>query len=386
MSSNIEPTDIEPPKLKKRSYYPTVVISITLVAIVVGASVWGLLSLAPRTQNKTHTPMPKIMASSTQIPEGVISTAKATRTPAPTATPTAAPQVSPTVLSTGPVGSPALLYGTNLSLNDSSDQVLTSAATRALLQQMHVGIVRIPMRQSLPEAVIVQAAQAVKSIGAAPMIILLTQDANHPSALTSDSKVVTDMQALFGSATVYYEYGNEPDLITGNPAPYIASWNQVVPQLKKLAPNARFVGPSMYTYDFNYLKNFLLAAKPLPDFVSWHEYTCDTSWAASVCMSHINNWTTHAANARSIMTAAIGVSLPIMITEWNYTANHSVAGDGKNDNAAFMTSWTTKALQTLAANGIYAAMQYACTNSQVPLITTGNALTPQGKVFQMQNH
>jgi hypothetical protein len=49
-----------------------------------------------------------------------------------------------------------------------------------------------------------------------------------------------------------------------------------------------------------------------------------------------------------------------------------------------MTTWTTKALQTLAANNIFAAMQYSCTNYAIPLVDSHNIMTTQGTVFQNQ--
>jgi hypothetical protein len=75
------------------------------------------------------------------------------------------------------------------------------------------------------------------------------------------------------------------------------------------------------------------------------------------------------------------VSLPIIISEWNYTPAHSVDGDGKHDNAQFMTNWTTKALNVLAQNNVYASMQFSVTGTEVPLIDSKNNITPQGSVF-----
>jgi hypothetical protein len=72
-----------------------------------------------------------------------------------------------------------------------------------------------------------------------------------------------------------------------------------------------------------------------------------------------------------------------MITEWNY-APDTVQNDGKNNDSAFMTTWTTRALQTLAANGVFAAMQYAATNTNINLIDSTNTLTVQGTVMQKQ--
>jgi hypothetical protein len=191
------------------------------------------------------------------------------------------------------------------------------------------------------------------------------------------------MNRIFGKSVVYYEYGNEEDLLGVNVTRYTASWNAIVPQLKHLAQQGQFVGPVNFQYDRAYLTSFLQNANPRPDEVSWHEYTCDDSWASDICISHIDHWTNHISDARAAMIAAIGTALPIMITEWNYAPN-AVPNDGKNNNSSFMTAWTMKALQTFAANRIFASMQYSCTDTAIPLINGSGVLTPQGMVFQSQ--
>lgn len=274
-----------------------------------------------------------------------------------------------------------LLFGTNLGLFDSSDQVLTSATTRTTLQQIHTAIIRMPVRPGLAESVEVQAAQDIKSMGAIPLVALNGALVSNP--LAADTIIINDMNRIFGTGVVYYEYGNEEDLNGISVNQYVASWNSVVPQLKKLALNGRFVGPVNYQYDPNYLTSFLQAANPRPDDISWHEYTCDDSWAQSICISHIANWTTHIQGARAIMMATINTLLPIMITEWNYAPN-AVANDGKNNDSAFMSTWTSTALQTLAANHIFASMQYSCTNTAIPMIDSSGASTVQGATFKQQ--
>jgi len=49
-----------------------------------------------------------------------------------------------------------------------------------------------------------------------------------------------------------------------------------------------------------------------------------------------------------------------------------------------MRTWTTIALQTLAANRVFASMQYSCTHPIMPLITTDDTLTVQGTTFAGQ--
>ena len=274
-----------------------------------------------------------------------------------------------------------LLFGTNMGLFDSNDQVLTSSTTRSLLQQMHVRIIRMPVRSSLSEATEIQAAQVIKSLGAVPLVVL--RGAVDSNVLADDSLIINDMNRIFGNGVVYYEYGNEEDLLGVDVNGYTASWNAVVPQLKRLAPQGQFVGPVNFQYDRTYLTTFLQNANPRPNQVSWHEYTCDDSWASSICISHIANWTNHISDARAAMQSIIGAALPIMITEWNYAPN-AVPNDGKNNDSAFMSTWTANALQTLAANGIFASMQYSVTNTAIPMILSSGSATAQGTTFLSQ--
>jgi hypothetical protein len=316
------------------------------------------------------------------IPPTSTSQTTSATTPASTATPTGSAQTGATPLAATATTS-QLIFGTNMSLFDAHDQVLTSAPTRTLLIQMGTPIIRMPLRSSLSDAVEEQAAQAIKQIGATPLVIL--RGAVDSNVLADDTRAINYINTIFGNNTVYYEYGNEEDLAGVKVSQYIASWNSVIPQLQRLAPNGRFIGPVNFQYDANYLRAFLQEANPRPAAVSWHEYTCDVSWAQDVCISHIDNWTKHVSDARAVMNATIKTTLPIMITEWNYAPN-ATANDGKNNDRSFMTTWTTKALQTLAANNIYAAMQYSVTNTAIPLIDSNNALTTQGSVFQALHH
>jgi hypothetical protein len=331
-----------------RSRLYIVLASAGLLVILLGAALWIILASGSGTSANRHTSSSNASATSgTQV-----------NTP-----------VSP------------LLFGTNLGLFNSNDQVLTSSTARSLLQQMHMRIIRMPLRSSLSEATEIAAATTIKNLGAIPLVVL-----NGPgdvNALNIDTRMVRDMNRIFGKNTVYYEFGNEDDWHGVDAIGYTNSWNAIIPQLKRIALQGQFVGPVNYQYDRAYLITFLQNANPRPDEISWHEYTCDDSWAKSVCISHINNWATHIADARAAMVATIGTALPIMITEWNYAPN-AVPNDGKINDPGFMTTWTTRALQTLAANRIFASMQYSCTNTVIALIGDNNALTTQGQIFQSE--
>ena len=296
---------------------------------------------------------------------------------------TAVPQTTP--VNTIPVS--PLLFGTNLGLFDNKDQVINSTATQGLLQQIHTQIIRMPVRKSLSNEVEIQAAQDIKNVGAIPLVVL--HGSSTPTALVDDSVIVKDMNAIFGKSIVYYEYGNEEDYFDGVDATsYTNGWNSTIPQLKSLALNGSFIGPVNYQYNRSYLTTFLQNAQPRPDEISWHEYTCSKKDQPDLCLANIDKWTTHITNARDAMQTTIGTVLPIMITEWNYAPDLQVETtgqilpDGKHENASFMTMWTTKALQTLAANRVFASMQYSCTNTPIPLIDDNNAITTQGTIFK----
>jgi hypothetical protein len=272
-----------------------------------------------------------------------------------------------------------LLFGTNLILNNSSDQVLTSTTTQRQLQQLHVQIIRMPIRDFAPETVNVQAAEMIKQLGATPLVIL--HGAADADALAVGRRVIPDMNRIFGKNVVYYEFGNENDLEGVSSYLYATRWNSIIPQFKALALNGKFIGPVKSDYNHAYISTFLSMANPHPDAISWHEYTCNAFAANSVCIANLSRWTTHVQDARATMKATIGTNVPIMITEWNYAPDASAA-DNKHSDSTFMQTWTMKAMKTLADNHVFASMQYACTHPIMSLITSTGTLTAQGGTFQ----
>jgi hypothetical protein len=274
-----------------------------------------------------------------------------------------------------------LIFGTNLALFNSKDQVLTSQATRACLQRMHISIIRLPIRSGLDSTTIQTAVQTVKQLGAVPLVVL--HGAMDRNALQDDIAIINTVNGIFGNSTVYYEYGNNEDILQVSAKMYTDSWNANVGVLKRLAPNGSFIGPVTYEYRADYLRYFLQHAQPRPDAVSWHAYACSRTWSNNRCLASLSDWAKHVQEGRALIKSTLHTTLPIMITEWNY-APDTVQNDGKNNDSAFMTTWTTRALQTLAASGVFAAIQYAATNTNINLIDATNTLTAQGTVMQKQ--
>lgn len=337
MQTNPNPYKYIPPIL--------IVLITTLVILVIGTGTWYFLN-QPQSQTK-HT--------TTQ-----------TQTPTTTTTAHTTTTISP------------LLFGTNLGLFNGNDQVLRSEPTRTLLQQMHTRIIRMPVRQELTQTVEIQAAQTIKTLGAIPLVVL--HSVSGANIVAADTSIIQAMNSVFGKSIVYYEFGNEDDWTGVSATTYTNAWNQVIPQMKQVALNGQFVGPVNYHYDGTFLRAFLQQAQPRPDEISWHEYTCSYKWPADQCIANIDNWNKHISDSRAAMQSTLGTELPIMITEWNY-APDAAYNDGKNNNSAFMSTWTTKALQTLANNKIFASMQYSCTNTAIPLVDNDNKITFQGTLF-----
>ena len=283
----------------------------------------------------------------------------------------AAPSISP------------YLWGTNLSLYDQNDLFLTNQATVQLTRQLHVQMVRFPDRGNL--AATTAAANQIHALHLAPLLIL------HYGLdrIGTNKALIQMMNTVFGNETVYYEYGNEMDLPQNGGvqvAEYTASWNQVIPQLKPLALNGKFVGPVNFQANPTYVGAFVQKANPRPDAVSWHEYTCGTNDSDQYCLSHIDNWTRHIQTTRQ----AMGSDLPIMITEYNWNPNpdadpqRGIPADPRAGNTTFLRQWTQRAIQVLISNQVFAANHYVLTNNaKLAMINDGShSLTGAGEAFQ----
>jgi len=114
------------------------------------------------------------------------------------------------------------------------------------------------MRKHIPNDVEIQAVQAVKSIGAIPLIVLT--GVRNPSVLADDMRMIEDMNSVFGNSLVYYEFGNEDDWNGVTISRYTEGWNTLIPQFKRVALNGKFIGPVSYEYNHDNLTTFLQGA------------------------------------------------------------------------------------------------------------------------------
>src|SRR2546427_3174775 len=275
----------------------------------------------------------------------------------------------------------ARVFGTNMGLFDGSEQVLTSAATRQFLVGWHTPVIRMPFRSSLTDAVELQALQVIKSIGATPLVIV--RGAVDTNVLADDTHELALVAQVFGTSTVYVEYGNEEDLSGVSATTYTTSWNAVVPSLKAAYPTYQFIGPVNFQAAPTYIGYFVGHAVPKPDIVSWHWYVCSPTDATTACMSRIASLPTHVNDTNNAEIAAVGHTFPFFISEWNMDPQ---TGDARYSDPTVIGPWTTQALQMLNSQvpaGLVGAQQYvAASHGDFALINSSSALTPQGQAFQ----
>ena len=251
------------------------------------------------------------------------------------------------------------VFGTNMGLFDSNEQLLSNAGTQRILTGWHTPVIRMPFSASLSDSVELQALQTIKTIGSTPLVIV--HGAVDSSVLADDTHLLIVVNQVFGSSTVYVEYGNEEDLAGIDDAAYTSSWNAVVPRLKAAHPTYRFMGPVNFQHDPTYIGYFVGHAVPQPDVVSWHEYVCSPTGATSICLSHIANWAVHVSDTNNAEVAAVGHTFPFMITEWNMDPQN----DTRYTDPTVIGPFTMQALQelnSLIPSGLIGAQQY-CADS-----------------------
>jgi hypothetical protein len=277
---------------------------------------------------------------------------------------------------------PSPVYGINLSMYGAAgaDQFVDDPGTHALFARLGVPFVRVPVRDGISDQSLVTAMSAVKSVGATPLIIIHGPVVRNP--VNADIHLLQLAKQVFGMKSVYFELGNEEDQRGITARAYTAAWRTIVPRLRAQSPSTyRYGGPVTASDDANYIAYFAGHAVPRPDFISWHEYVCNPRDSNQYCNSHIAAWATHFATTNAMVRAAIGTTLPIMITEWNLDASN----DRRYGDPTFMRPWVTAALtalERLRSQGLTGAMFYTATSNQNALIGPNRSFTPAGSAWR----
>ena len=264
--------------------------------------------------------------------------------------------VQPTASSSQPVGLPgqqlwkggtsSLLFGSN----DPTFNSATSQVLRHVLRQAGITLIRTPLTTN-DGTEVEQRLSQIQAIGAECLGILSISD------MTLDQQVVKTA----GERCQMYEFGNEPDN-PGNPNAMSASayadlWNQTIPSLRQIAPNAKFFGPAVAYPDIEYISTFLQATQAnAPDGVTFHLYPC-TNVDAQTCLSQsVNSYASSAQKVREAVIQILGKALPLGVTEWNDNWKDQAKPEESDPN--FMRQFTTLSLQSLAQGQVAFANQY----------------------------
>ncbi len=173
-----------------------------------------------------------------------------------------------------------------------------------------------------------------------------------------DPAFVKHVVAYVGNRCNLYEFGNEPDNSSQlNMQEYIQDWNNLVPQLRKMNPHAKFIGPAVadYTQVQVFLDN-VKASGVLPDAISFHWYPCVGSDTASSCLAKTSTFEQVTTQVKQWVQNVLGQNLPVGITEWNYNADNPPASYGQDP--MFITQFSISALDSMIRSGLDFANQF----------------------------
>jgi hypothetical protein len=237
-------------------------------------------------------------------------------------------------------GSSSLLFGANDSnWSWSNNNLGNSPAIVAAVHNAGITVIRAPLHASDAQARV----SAIEATGAKCLGILSPEDA---------AQVVK----MLGDRCDMYEWRNEPDNGGPSASEYAASWNQNIPNLRSLNPNAIFIGPVVASPNLSYIQTFLTLAKQagnIPDVVSYHAYIC-TDKSINECPSQIPNYISDANDVRNTVKDVLGYDLPLALTEWNFSWK-----PGQTPQTdPFMKTFATLSLNAMMQAGLVMANEY----------------------------
>ncbi len=163
---------------------------------------------------------------------------------------------------------------------------------------------------------------------------------------------------------------------------YVSKWNSMIPQLKKMAINGKFGGPTLYTndtllLDTKYIAYFVHHANPKPDFISWHFYVGQSYYSTATLKSKIAILGNEVKQVKAAIQANGDKVPPMFISEWNY------AGSNKPPNAssAFLHTYVQLMYNEMVKDNIAGSAIFTTTDfGQFPpyLLINNQKVTGEG--------
>ncbi|HZR40280.1 MAG TPA: GDSL-type esterase/lipase family protein [Ktedonobacteraceae bacterium] len=255
-------------------------------------------------------------------------------------------------------GISSFIFGTNDTQEWSTNNVETSPAIQLALEQAHLTLMRsfffdksLADNHATTDAEINQRLKTIENSGMTCMGVLFNvyNDAFNKHVVS-----------YAGSRCQIYEFGNEDDYNGVSIENYLKQWNNIIPQLRRLNPNARFVGPATYNYlgNHDFMRLFLEGVKKsgvLPDAITFHWYPCWNNTQAE-CLAKAGSVYDAVQSVQKMAHDILGKTVPVGVTEWNYDPGNPPPAYG--DNADFITKFSTTALQAMIRAGTAFANQF----------------------------
>jgi len=246
-------------------------------------------------------------------------------------------------------GVSSFLFGTNDTYEWSSFNIETEPAIQDALRAAGFPLMRSFFRDGADDASVEQRISTIEKVGAHCLGVI-----TDIFDIAYDEHLVRYLD----DRCLMYEFGNEPDYNGIAASTYLQQWNRVVPLLRKISPHARFIGPTLSSANLEYLQTFLTGverSKSLPDAISFHWYPCYRDSEAA-CLKKASSIAQETQGVRELVRSILGQDLPIGITEWNFDPENPPPIYG--DTTAFMSQFTSRALQFMVQAGISFACQF----------------------------
>jgi lysophospholipase L1-like esterase len=248
-------------------------------------------------------------------------------------------------------GVSSFLFGTTDTYEWSPHNIETEPAIQGSLRNAGFTLIRSFFPDNAADAAIEQRIHTIDNIGAHCLGVI-----TNISNVTFDEHLVR----YLGNRCLLYEFGNESDVHGLSIESYLKQWNMLIPLLRQINPNARFIGPVTYNYqgNHNFMQGFLEGVKAsgtLPDAVSFHWYPCYHRTREN-CLARTSTYGEAVQKVRALVQSILGKDLPIGVTEWNFDPSNPPATYGDDPN--FITQFSSAALQSMAQAGVAFACEF----------------------------
>ncbi|MBE3560606.1 MAG: hypothetical protein IMW89_15510, partial [Ktedonobacteraceae bacterium] len=248
-------------------------------------------------------------------------------------------------------GASSFVFGTNDTYEWSPNNIQTQPAIQRAIRDAGFTLIRTFFPDKASDTDIEKRIRTIENSGAHCLGVITN---------ITDSAFNEHLVRYLGQRCLLYEFGNESDLNGISIQTYLKQWNTAIPLLRKINPAARFIGPVTYNDqgNHNFMKGFLEGVKTsgvLPDAISFHWYPCWNDTRES-CLAKASSYGRVAREVQTLVRTTLGKDLPVGITEWNYDPGNPPPDYGEDAN--FITSFSTQALQSMIQAGVAFACQF----------------------------